>query len=351
MLPRHAVSLRNAGYVTLFLILASIHAVACSCHQRAHCQSFQTSDAIFVADVLLRRVVQQGEEIGASRSPRAGNVFRVRVVERFSGPTVGQEVSIETGIGGGDCAYVFDVGRRYLIDAVSVNNILFTSLCSLTGPATPENVVLRELKQNALGKRTPDVSGVVTQNGPPLKWGDERALQGVRVSLQMPGESALTTMTDKNGGYFFDKVPTGTYQVLVNDLPPNLAVSGSDLEPFFTSHIGELSVPEHPNGSSACHLSISAGPSGSISGRVSGSKKFLSELFVTAFPITENGQTGEALTSRSPEDTGAFKLSYLPPGRYVLKFERGSRVIGRPLQVGLTDGEQRQLGKITLGRH
>lgn len=328
---------RNAGCGIVVLVLASIEAIACSCHSPARCQPFQGRDATFVADVLSRNVV-----------PQSGNLFRVRVVERFSGPAVGQEVLVETGLGGGDCAYIFNVGHRHIIDAVSPQNRLFTDICSLTGPATPENIVLRELREDAIGKRIPDVSGTVVQDGPPLKWGEERPLQGVKVSLQRANQSPLQTLTDQHGIYFFDNVSSGTYPVIVDGLPPNLAVSGSDLKPSVTDEIGDLRVPQHPTGGAACHLSISAARSGTITGRIGASRKILSDMFVSAYPIGKDGHRGEALCSRSPKDTGAFRLPYLPPGRYLLKFERGSKLIGRPIQVTLADGEQRDVGEIKL---
>jgi len=276
-------------------------------------------------------------------------LFKVRVVETFSGPSVGQEVFVKTGLGGGDCAYIFDVGHQYLIDAYAHENMLFTGICTLTSPATSGSIVLRDLRTKAAGKRVPDLSGTVAQDGPPLSWGEEKPLQGVRVSLQSAdGRLSLQAVTDRDGVYFLDSLPSGTYRVTVHGLPSNLIASGSNLEPYMTDEIGELRVPGHTTESAACHLWISAGPSGMISGHISAPEKVLSDVSVSAYSLGKEGQKNEPVCSRSPKPNGNFRLPYLPAGRYTVVFERGAKLKGASIDVNLADGEQKNLGETKL---
>jgi hypothetical protein len=324
-------------------------AIACSCRGAAICEGLHAHDATFVGEVLSRRVVHQGEVIGAYRVEQSGYLFRVHVLETFSGPSAGQEVFVKTGLGGGDCAFIFDVGHQYLIDASARENMLFTSICTLTSPATPDSIVLRELRANAAGKRVPDLAGTVAQDGPPLRWGEEKPLEGVRVFLQSAdGRLSLQAVTDRYGVYFLDNLPSGTYRVTVRGLPSNLIGRGSNLEPSMTDEIGELSVPVHATASAACHLWISAGPSGNISGHISASEKLLSDVSVSAYSLGKEGQKDELVCSRIPKPNGDFRLPYLPSGRYVVVFEYGPKLRGPSVEVNLADGEQKNLGETIL---
>jgi hypothetical protein len=348
------ISLRMNLWLKAFcaLILATcspLTAIACDCRGPATCERLHAHDATFVGDVLSGKVVHEGEVIGTYRVEQTGYLFRVRVVETFSGPSVGQEVFVKTGLGGGDCAYIFKVGHRYLIDAFVQENMLLTSICTLTGPATPDSIVLRELRANAAGKRVPDLEGTVAQDGPPLRWGEEKPLQGVRVSLQSAdGRLSLQAVTDRDGVYILDDLPGGTYRVTVRGLPSDLTASGSNLEPYLTDEIGELRVPDHATASAACHLWISAGPSGNISGHISSSEKVLSNVSVSVYSLGKEGQKGELVRSSSPKPDGDFRLPYLPAGRYIVVFERGPKLKGPSIDVNLADGEQRDIGETKL---
>ena len=340
-----------AACILLLGVYSIATAHACSCRGPATCGAFHPNDAAFVGTILSRKPITPEISTGTSKFQWTGYTFRVRVTESFSGLKEGQEVSVRTGAGGGDCGYEFEIGRQYLIDA-SINHdkgVFGTSICTLTSLATPDNVALYELRLRAHGKPIPDVSGSIAQDGPPLKWGEEKPLLGIRVKLQRVGAlSSLQAVTDNNGMYAFHHVPEGSYQVNVDGLPPNLAVSGSNLKPFFTSEIGELRVPDHPTTSAACHLWISAGPSGRINGRILASPKLLSDIEVSAYAIGKDGKRGELISARSPNEDGEFRLTYLPAGRYRVIFEHGPKLKGPSIDVTVADGEQKELGDVRL---
>ncbi|MBD9470198.1 hypothetical protein [Pseudoxanthomonas sp. PXM01] len=62
---------------------------------------------------------------------------RVRFIvsETFKGTPV-RRLTVDTGIGGGDCGYAFRTGQEYVVYAWGKDDALATGICSLTGPAT-----------------------------------------------------------------------------------------------------------------------------------------------------------------------------------------------------------------------
>src|SRR6185503_13036130 len=62
-------------------------------------------------------------------------VFQLSVSESFRGPAiVGEDITVYTGAGGGDCGYRFEIGTSYLVYADLVGGRLVTSICSHTNP-------------------------------------------------------------------------------------------------------------------------------------------------------------------------------------------------------------------------
>lgn len=60
---------------------------------------------------------------------------RFLVRETFKGTPV-RRLSVETGMGGGDCGYRFNTGQDYVVYAWGQDDALATGICSLTGPAS-----------------------------------------------------------------------------------------------------------------------------------------------------------------------------------------------------------------------
>ena len=123
---------------------------------------------------------------------------------------------------------------------------------------------------------------------------------------------------------------------------------GSNLEPYLSDEIGELRVPDHSIATAACHLWISTGPAGKISGHINATAKVLSHVSVSTYSLGKAEQKGELVCSRMPKPNGDFRLPYLPAGRYTVVFERGPKLKGPSINVNLADGEQKNLGEIIL---
>ena len=67
------------------------------------------------------------------------------VSETFKGPAA-QHITVDTGMGGGDCGYFFETGQEYVVYAWSDEGTLTTGICSLTGPASDPRSGLEALR-------------------------------------------------------------------------------------------------------------------------------------------------------------------------------------------------------------
>jgi hypothetical protein len=88
---------------------------------------------------------------------------RFVVDEYFSGAAAGSEVTVYTGMGGGDCGYPFVPGVSYLVYAGQQNGDgrLHAGICSATAPAVRVGGVLPELRAWRDHRRLDDLFGVV----------------------------------------------------------------------------------------------------------------------------------------------------------------------------------------------
>src|SRR5215467_3953478 len=149
---------RHILFGLIFLVLGhSPISWACSCTHQATCGVHRYADSDFVAEVLSRSVLPSDGALAYERV-----LFQVKIIESFRGPQkVGDVVGIRTGFGHGDCGYTFKEGAEYLIDASKHGDVLYTGICSLTTPIEDSEVELRSLRRLAVGRRLPDLVGVL----------------------------------------------------------------------------------------------------------------------------------------------------------------------------------------------
>src|SRR4030095_9788685 len=90
-------------------------------------------------------------------------VYRFAVNEGFrGGATAGQEIEIETGAGGGDCGYPFQVGTSYLVYAGhGEGQLLSTSICSTTRQASLVAAIVRQLRALRDGRAVDALFGTI----------------------------------------------------------------------------------------------------------------------------------------------------------------------------------------------
>jgi hypothetical protein len=71
-----------------------------------------------------------------------------QILETFKGPKA-SDVQLSTGMGGGDCGYLFETGKTYVVYAHGVEGDLGAGICSLTGPASDPRSGLSVLRNGS----------------------------------------------------------------------------------------------------------------------------------------------------------------------------------------------------------
>lgn len=241
---------------------------------------------------------------------------RFVVEENFSGAVAGSEVTVYTGMGGGDCGYPFVSGVNYLVYAGQQNGDgrLHAGICSATVPAVGAGGVLPELRAWRDHKRLDDLFGVVIQAPKGAGFADlveSKPLAGVTVQAMGSRGQWYAAHTDAIGAFSFESLPAGTYKVSAA-LPVGLTLLSNDASAEVT---GE---------GSGCALNQSAKPDGQIEGTVVDAAGKPMRGFVTIQP-SDPQEAAEAtrrggLPGYDIAADGRFVLPLLPAGRYRLKF-------------------------------
>jgi Carboxypeptidase regulatory-like domain len=194
----------------LFLIsvgcLRPDSANACSCAgPGAPCAEAWRADAVFVGNVV-------------SISSTAGRRVELAVIEPFRGFQLSQ-VIVETGAGGGDCGYPFEIGQSYLVYAHRTpEGHLTTSICSRTRPAraaTEDLAYLRSLADIVPGAQA-RLTGRVVLNEYPVPAGSElKTVPRIGV-VATDGGRTFSASTDERGEFALTGLPLGTYEVVAS---------------------------------------------------------------------------------------------------------------------------------------
>jgi hypothetical protein len=262
----------------------------------------KTSEAVFV---------------GTVTSEDADSV-RFRVTEALKGATSGDfrlDRIPSMGI------MSFEAGEQYLVFASSIKledgKHYFAPQCSgQTSQLKYAQALLEQARAEKRGKSVASVYGMLLRTMDPLVgiWDESYVLPLPRVVVRLQSrKGSFQTTTDEHGAYAFDRLPPGTYQVSA-DLPPDLALAqqilGDPMPPF--------KLPPH----SSFDYELTALPTGDIRGEVvgpDGSPLRLTsvELYrADLFSLDHNG----AFASQT--DGKPYEFKHLPPGDYVLVFNR-----------------------------
>lgn len=328
-------------------------AEACSCAVADGCRPVHPNDVVFLGKVTARDAVDRTEQMGGQSFKHRTYVFHIVALENFSGSQrVGQEMLIETGAGGGDCGYPFQIGETYLVDAYKYNGALSTGICAITGPAVANTPVLRQLRTMAAGGRLPDLTGLVG-----VRAGNSyedianlRPLAGIQVTVIATGDGAtVKAITDGDGVYTLPTLTPGKYTVAAA-LPPNLSTWQTEIDkkPL------QIEIPDVKGTGAACREDVMALPSGSISGRVLNAEGNAVTGFIAAHSTDSHKSRNMSWTAAgNTEGDGGFTLHFLPEGAYRLEFvgkesERktwfypGTAQLLNATAISLQDGEHRQ---------
>jgi hypothetical protein len=243
-------------------------------------------------------------------------VFQLSVSESFRGPAiVGQEISVYTGAGGGDCGYPFEVGASYLVYAHLVGDRLVTSICSHTNPVSQTTHFIRQLRALQNHERAADLFGMVRRLPSRYTARPEiTLLEGRRVRVIGSNNFEQSATTDQEGVFSFPTLPADTYRIEVDPPPEGMTNSHLNMGRPLTVEIGATQV-------SGCTAMLSFAAAGGIKGRVVNEYGSALAGLVTLEPA----DPGEAEVARrrsglssSKTDTGDFQLWLSVPGQYRL---------------------------------
>jgi hypothetical protein len=246
------------------------------------------------------------------------NAFQFSVDESFRGSAIaGQEITIYTGMGGGDCGYEFNVGTTYLVYAAVYNGKLITGICTPTNLAARVPDVIRQLRALQKGERVADLFG--TLGTAPVSLADDpldiKPLAGKRVRVIGVRNLTRSTTTDNEGVYSFPSLPADTYRIEI-DPPTGMSTWQLNQGETYKAEIGAQA---------GCPVSITFGVDGRIKGRAvdeqgNGVAGFVTVEFVDQkeAEIARRRGGGMGITTES----GEFRLWMLRPTRYRLVFRR-----------------------------
>jgi hypothetical protein len=204
--------------VLLFVSFTDVN--ACSCAESGPpCQSFWEADAVFSANVVSKSITTVDSEIDLKRKEEQVAV-RLLVEDVFRGALGGNDVEILTGMGGGDCGYNFEKGKKYLIYAYEHKGRLHASICSRTrllSEAKEDLAYFRNLPAENSGG---SILVKVIKRLPPLNENSNyevKPMQGVRIVAEAAGQT-YEGKTNSEGQFEFKSLPPGKYKVS-SDIP------------------------------------------------------------------------------------------------------------------------------------
>lgn len=300
-----------------FLIFCTPSLVdACTCMLEAGgcSQSWKSGQVIFVGAVTGKLT----ETTPNTRGFFTRNAFQFSVSESFRGPAIaGQDITVYTGVGGGDCGYEFKIGMHYLVYASLSNGKLVTSICTPTTPAGQTLHIIRELRAIQKGERVPDLFGMVGTS--PLTLEDDpreiKPLTGKRVRVIGSNNFEQSTTTDNEGIYSFQSLPADAYRIEI-DPPSGMSTWQRNKGESYKVEIGT-------QGRNGCPASLTFSADGRIKGRVvdeegNGLAGFVTLEFIDPKEAEIAKWRGGGMGYTT--ENGEFELWLLRPSRYRLVF-------------------------------
>jgi len=235
------------NYLVLFFlsILACGRALPCTCMGPAQAKTMrdvaewyihQSGIALIFEGKVIKQELKTGSAGAPSNAMSMTGSGRYRVVSfddvRVLSGAKPENVSVVTGLGTGDCGYVFQTGDRYLVFATKGRDGLwFTSICSGTNTVEDSGAAIRLLTgekpsaddllspqeyekhyiETVLPKKTGGICGrVLKPDGTPLK-GANVELWEVRTD-DLPSRTADDPNTSSQDGHFcIERADPGTY--------------------------------------------------------------------------------------------------------------------------------------------
>ena len=297
----------NFGMAALVILINATAALSCTCIGTGPpCQEYGKTAVVFVGTPIeMKRATAKP---AADQKPQfLPRLFVFTVEESFRGLN-GAQVEIQTGFGGGDCGYAFNLGTRYLVYAAidEKNGTYVTSTCMRTRPVSEAAEDFDYIR--GLSKREPGatLSGEVRRYRSNLETGRTQQLgplPNIKITVEGEGRSYVT-QTDAEGRYQLTKLPPGKYQVKA-DLPAEL------------SGYVEQATALDDRGCSATTFYVT--DNGRIRGRViDADGKPVPGIMVNLILASQANSSGPQGVPAYANGEGYYELRLVPPGNYLL---------------------------------
>ena len=303
------------AFLLMFCAPSVVSACTCAMSAGSCNQTWKSGQVIFTGTVTSKLTVTAPATV---EDAFMRNAFQFSVSEAFRGSAIaGQEITVYTGAGGGDCGYQFNVGTSYLVYASVYNGKIVTGICTSTSPAARMQHIIRQLRALQKGERVADLFGMIGTS--PVSFADDpleiKPIAGKRVRVIGSRNLEQSTTTDDEGVYSFQDLPVDTYRLEV-DPPDGMSTWQRNKGETYKVEIGA-------QGLSGCPASLSFRPDGRIKGRVVDEDGNGVAGFVTIEPADE--KDAELARRRGgtmgyTTDSGEFELWLLQPSRYRLVF-------------------------------
>jgi Tissue inhibitor of metalloproteinase. len=334
--------------IAFILMLASAEiASACSCARPGlPCESFSDAKAIFVGKVVGAK--EQKESFGEGGVKTIYDVGEIyfKVEESFIGAKTSRVV-IHSGTGGGDCGYWFIRGQSYLVYAYGESaNKLYTHICTRTRPldkAEEDLAFLRNLPRKGTGARIFGTVAAAVKDADSEGWRTMQPLPGITVKIEGKRRT-FDAMTDAAGNYEVAGLEPGKYKVYA-------------VLPDYYHKSEEARREIEINDRGCAEQDFMAHNDSRISGRVMEPEgRRLPKVMVELIPVEASDKVSWTRTDNTyADEQGAFELSEVAPGRYLLGINIGrspdaETPYARTFYPGVTDRSQATVIEIGLGQ-
>ena len=325
---------------------------ACSCIDSPPCQRLWAGErppTVFEATVesIESITVVEHKVFGSSIAvehavPR--QIVRLRDLRAW----IGSAQAIVT-TGPGICAFSFEVGQRYLIDAAANHEgQLVVSQCSLTGPVAAARETIAYLE--SLSRSSPGATlrgsvrfarGRFISATPP-----GITLDGIRIAID--GPVARSTSSGAAGSFAFDALPPGEYTVTPDPAGRFQVVPRPDGRPT------RLVLP---NAHACAEVTILLALDGAIAGTVIDDRG--APVQGVSVRLRFDGPAPNDSEIVTSDESGSYRFSNLPPGRYAVGVNLGrgptlvapytpSDAAGAAETILLESGQQQTLAPLVV---
>ena len=128
----------------LLAVAIQTAALSCSCGPRpAVAEAFAEADAVFAGRCISAKLLPGGDK----DFPFERCQFIFEVTRTWKGTAEKKQITVETGVGGGDCGYQFAIGSFYILYCNEGDGVLHTNICARTCDLDPGWRTEAEMKQ------------------------------------------------------------------------------------------------------------------------------------------------------------------------------------------------------------